>query len=196
MGKCVLIIEKLEYNNQVTTDQPIKLIVGLGNPDPDLKNTYHNAGALAVEFLATSAAAEGQEVTWKRHKNIFEYVKRGEKIFVKPLVYMNESGRAVKEALRAFDVPSRELMVIYDESDLLVGEVKFVVGGGTAGHKGLISIIDHVKADDFLRARIGIRDKNEVRRKKAGDFVLSPVSKNDRAVLEKEVFPQILSKLS
>lgn len=158
------------------------LIIGLGNPDPLLENTYHNVGTLAVEYLAPEK--------FRSHKGIFSYAKTGGRIFVKPLVFMNESGLAVKEAMRVFDAKPENIVIIHDDSDIAVGDVKYSSGGGSAGHKGIRSIIDHIKTNEFARIRIGIREKDEQHRKKAEEFVLSPITKKDR-----EVFEEVFSKL-
>ena len=103
---------------------------------------------------------------------------------------MNESGRTVKEAMHAFGADIKNIIVIHDDSDLPVGEFKRVAGGGSAGHNGIRSIIDHLHTEDFARIRIGIREKDEVRRKKAGDFVLSPITPADKKIFE-EVFQKV-----
>ncbi len=176
------------------------LIIGLGNPDPSLAETYHNVGVLAVQWLAGYAVNESidvaQEVApkFRTHNNTFAYAKIGNHIFIRPLVYMNESGRAVHDAMRAFGVDVKNIVVIHDDSDIPVGEFKRVAGGSSAGHNGIRSIIDHLHTEDFARIRIGIREPNEAHRKKAGDFVLSPITASDKKSFE-EVFRKIASSL-
>lgn len=171
------------------------LIIGLGNPDPELLNTYHNVGVLAVDRLAADAAeGSGAELKFRAHKDAFEYTKIGSRIFIRPLVYMNESGLAVHAALRAFGAGAKDIVILHDDSDIPVGEFKRAQGGSSAGHKGIASIIDHLHTEDFARIRIGIRAKDEVRRKKAGDFVLSPITPADKKIFE-EVFQEISPSL-
>ncbi len=163
------------------------IIMGLGNPDPALAGTYHNAGLRAVRFLAehaSRAAGGGVPPPLKPYKGVFSSVTIGGRTFVFPLVYMNDSGRAAKEALRVFHATPADLIVVHDDSDLTIGTFKFVMAGRAAGHNGVRSIIDHLKTEDFFRIRIGIRPEEELRRRKAGDFVLSPVSAKDERVLE------------
>jgi PTH1 family peptidyl-tRNA hydrolase len=167
------------------------LIIGLGNPDPTLEETYHNVGALAVQWIAEHGPGEASTTrVFRPYKNIFTYAKMGNAILIRPLVYMNESGRAVKDAMRAFGVGAKDIVVIHDDSDIPVGELKRAAGGGSAGHKGIQSIIDHIHTESFARIRIGIREPNEVRRKKAGDFVLSRITPVDKKIFEK-VFQEI-----
>ncbi len=163
------------------------LIIGLGNPDPALETTYHNAGALAVQWIVNHADVDGPGMSapkFRAYKDSFSYVKIEKNIFIRPLVFMNESGRAVKEAMRVFEANVGDIAIIHDDSDISIGEVKYSTRGRSAGHKGIQSIIDHLKTEDFLRIRIGIREKNEVNRKKAEEFVLSPISIKDQKILE------------
>ena len=169
------------------------LIIGLGNPDPSLAETYHNVGVLAVQWLAEHSdnmTHGGDAPKFRAHKDSFAYAKIGNFIFIRPLVYMNESGRAVHDAMRVFDAEAKNIVVIHDDCDIPVGEFKRVEDGGSAGHNGIKSIIDHLHTEDFARIRIGIREPNETHRKKAGDFVLSPISASDKKSFE-EVFKKI-----
>ena len=171
------------------------LIIGLGNPDPTLESTYHNVGALAVQWIAEHALDGELETSapkFREHKGSFTYAKIGNRVFIRPLVFMNESGRSVKDAMHVFGADAKEIIVIHDDSDIPVGEFKHTTGGRSAGHKGIQSIIDHLHTEDFARIRIGIREKDEVHRKKAGDFVLSPISSIDRETFE-EVFKKIFA---
>jgi PTH1 family peptidyl-tRNA hydrolase len=163
------------------------LIIGLGNPDPILEKTYHNIGVLAVQKIAG--------IKFRSHKDLFSYATVGEKTFVRPLVYMNESGRAVKEAMKIFKCEVTDIVIIHDDSDIPIGDVKYSSDGGSAGHKGIISIIDHLKTKEFVRIRIGIRSKDEVHRKKAEEFVLSPIKPNDMNIFE-ALFEEIAKKIS
>jgi len=171
-----------------------KLIIGLGNPDPVLEETYHNVGVLAVQWLAEHAAPGDTQAAFRPYKNLFTYITIGAKTFVRPLVYMNESGRAVKEAMRVFKTRAEDIIIIHDDSDIPIGEFKRAQSGRSAGHRGIQSIIDHLKTQDFARIRIGIREKNELHRKKAGDFVLSPITAKDKKIFE-SVFEMISIRL-
>jgi len=169
------------------------LIIGLGNPDPALANTYHNVGTLAVTWIAEHADVDGPGMpapTFRAHKDSFEYAKTRDGILIRPLVFMNESGRAVHDAMHVFGADAKDIVIIHDDSDIPIGEFKRAMGGGSAGHNGIKSIIDHLHTEDFARVRIGIREKDEARRKKAGDFVLSPITSADKKTFQ-EVFGKI-----
>jgi PTH1 family peptidyl-tRNA hydrolase len=171
------------------------LIIGLGNPDPALEETYHNVGVLAVQWIAEhGAGAASTARVFRPYKNIFMYAKVKNFTLIRPLVFMNESGRAVKDALRVFDANAKDIVVIHDDSDLPVGGFKRVDGGSSAGHNGIKSIIEHLHTEDFARIRIGIRAADEVHRKKAGDFVLSPITPPDKKIFE-DVFQKIFNSL-
>jgi PTH1 family peptidyl-tRNA hydrolase len=86
--------------------------------------------------------------------------------------------------MRVFGAGEKNIIVIHDDSDIPVGEFKHVTGGGSAGHNGIKSIIEYLHTEDFARIRIGIRATHEVRRKKAGDFVLSPITAADKKSFE------------
>lgn len=173
----------------------IKIIIGLGNPDPELLHTYHNAGTLALPTLAAHLTSDTtRSLMFKRYKDLFEYAVTDTLTFVKPLVYMNESGEAVKSALRMLKAKPKEIAVAHDDSDLTIGSFKIAFGGGAAGHNGIRSIVAHLKTEDFTRIRIGIRDPHEVKRKKAGEFVLSPITKSNMKKLEM-VFENIAAEL-
>ncbi|MBU6141752.1 aminoacyl-tRNA hydrolase [Patescibacteria group bacterium] len=160
-----------------------KLIVGLGNPGPDYANTYHNVGALAVDHLIE----ETRPLTLKKNvSKKFQYAADGNIIFIKPLTYMNESGVAVKNALKQFKATPEEILVIHDDSDITIGEYKLSYERGAGGHKGIESIIQHLKTKKFWRLRIGIRPPAiaGTPRKKAEEFVLKRISAAHRRLLE------------
>jgi PTH1 family peptidyl-tRNA hydrolase len=161
-----------------------KLIIGLGNPDPILEETYHNVGVLAVQWLAAHAAPTDTEPPFRPYKDLFAYTTIGAQTFIRPLVYMNESGWAVKEAMHMFKAHAGDIVVVHDDSDIAIGDFKRAVSGRSAGHRGIQSIIDHLKTQNFVRIRIGIREREELRRKKAGDFVLSPITAKNKKIFE------------
>jgi peptidyl-tRNA hydrolase, PTH1 family len=165
-----------------------KIIVGLGNPGKEYERTYHNAGAQALLTIAKEAAQEsfsGEMLAFKKHKQYFVYAQAANLVFVLPLTFMNESGVAVKEALKKFGVDAPDLIVLHDESDLTVGTYKIAQGRGAAGHKGVQSIMDALESNDFTRVRIGIRPAREAHRKKAEEFVLAKIKPADEKELEK-----------
>ncbi len=165
-------------------DAQVRIVAGLGNPGPEYDRTYHNAGVLSLPFIAAELATDDGPLAFIRYKKSFEYAKAGGWVFVRPLAYMNDSGAAVKDALKVFKAKPEDLAVAHDDSDLTLGSFKIVKGGGAAGHKGIRSIIEQIGTQEFLRIRIGIRAADETHRKKAGDFVLSTIAPAQMKVLE------------
>ncbi len=172
----------------------MKMIVGLGNPLPEYETTYHNVGMLAVEYIAKELEKNGVSLAFKPHKGLFKYASAGDVALVLPLTFMNESGAAVKEAMKKFGASAADLVVIHDESDMSVGAYKMSSGRNAAGHKGAQSIMDALRSKEFLRIRIGIREKNEKKRKKASEFVLKTIKPKDLKALQ-EVFEKIAREL-
>ncbi len=102
---------------------------------------------------------------------------------------MNESGKAVKEAMKYFKIKPEEILIVHDDSDIELGKYKISFGRGSAGHNGVQSIINNLKTKNFWRLRIGVRPTTNNRRPttqiKAGDFVLKKISKKNLEIFEK-----------
>jgi PTH1 family peptidyl-tRNA hydrolase len=130
------------------------LLVGLGNPGPKYAGNRHNIGFMAVDEIVRR---HGFSAWRKRFQGeVSEGTLAGEKVLaLKPMTYMNESGRSVGEALRFFDIDPSRLVVFYDELDLEPAKVRVKLGGGAAGHNGIRSLIAHC-GPHFQRVRLGI----------------------------------------
>ncbi len=155
----------------------MKIIVGLGNPGRKYERTRHNAGFMAVDGVAENLrVAVSQE---KHHALIGKARLDSEAVvLVKPLTYMNESGRAVQAILADTYAAVSDLIVIHDELDLGFGSVRVKTGGGHGGHNGLRSIIEQVGSPDFIRVRIGVG--RPAPGMDAADYVLSPFAGDER----------------
>jgi PTH1 family peptidyl-tRNA hydrolase len=135
--------------------QPIDLIAGLGNPDPQYLATRHNAGFWLVDALAAENHAQFSP-NRKLDGDTAEITLGGRRVrLLKPMTYMNESGRSLAKATAYFKIEPENLLVVYDELDLLPGRVQLRFAGGHAGHNGMRSAIQHLGAD-FWRLRIGV----------------------------------------
>jgi len=132
----------------------MQIWVGLGNPGPGYAMNRHNVGFMAVDVIADM---HGFGPVQKKFSGWAQEGRIGaEKVLIlKPATFMNESGRAVGEAMRFYKLDLDALTVFHDELDLAPFKVKVKTGGGTAGHNGLRSINSHLGAD-FRRVRIGI----------------------------------------
>lgn len=133
----------------------MKLIVGLGNPGSKYEKTRHNLGFMVVDLLA------GKEKWRESKKAKCLYVKKQmatQKVeLVKPLTHMNNSGQTVGHIQKKHYLSPRDIIIVHDDIDLALGEIKIQEGRGAAGHKGVQSIIEQLGTQDFIRVRIGIR---------------------------------------
>ena len=170
------------------------VLIGLGNPGAEYASTYHNIGMAAVDAIAADIFGDAN-VPWETHQKLFSYARTGNWAFVKPLTFMNDSGRAVREAVRKFNAAPEDIVLLHDDSDLLVGEWKMSRGRGAAGHHGVESAIAALGTNQFLRVRIGIRPPEERTREKAGSFVLHPVQKSSEPIFAK-IFDEIAEALA
>lgn len=134
----------------------MKLIVGLGNPGEKFTHTRHNIGFLIVDKIAHE-----QNVVF-RLENQFEAENADFNIdedrikLAKPQTFMNGSGEAVEKIKNYYKLDTEDIIVIHDDVDLELGKIRIILGGSSAGHKGIQSIIDHIGTEQFWRVRIGV----------------------------------------
>ena len=143
----------------------LRLVVGLGNPGPAYERTRHNVGFRLADRLVGEA-----DSFWKEFKGLGVAAKWGETWVVKPMTYMNESGRFVRTFAEFHKIPPGEIMVIYDELALPLGRIRLRKKGSAGGQKGMLSVIQHLGTDEVPRLRIGIGPQPE--KMDAADFVL------------------------
>lgn len=136
--------------------EPIRLIVGLGNPGAGYAGTRHNAGFWLVDRLAASSG-EGFRAESRFHCEVGVYREGGVQCrMLRPTTYMNLSGQAVAGLAHFYRIPPAAILVIHDELDLPPGTVRVKVGGGHGGHNGLRDIINRLGDRGFARLRVGI----------------------------------------
>jgi len=156
------------------------LFVGLGNPGGQYAGHRHNIGFMAMDHIADAQGFGPEQRKFQGH------VREGrlgtEKvILLKPATFMNESGRAVGEALRFYKLDPADVVVFHDELDLAPGKLRCKTGGGHAGHNGLRSIHAHIGAE-YRRVRLGIGHPGH--KSKVSGYVLHDFSKADREWLD------------
>lgn len=134
------------------------IIAGLGNPGAKYEMTRHNAGFLAIDLLAIK---EGFDVKKLRHHALTADVNINGKrcLVMKPQTMMNNSGEAVGEAARFYKIPAENVIIIYDDISLDVGQTRIRRKGSAGGHNGIKSIIAHLGSEDFPRIKIGVGKK-------------------------------------
>lgn len=159
-----------------------RLIVGLGNPGSEYSNTRHNAGFMVVEQLLAGPFKSFEE-SHTADSRVFSGRFRGRNLMLQmPLTYMNDSGRAVGTLSRRHGILPGEILVISDDLDLPLGQLRIRKGGSDGGHNGLKSIIADLQSADFKRLRIGIgRDGRVV------DHVLSAFTPEEQPVWNEAV---------
>ncbi len=133
----------------------MKLIVGLGNPGRGYANNRHNIGFMCLKHFARRHRIRFDKKQGKARTGSGEVA--GSKVVVaRPQTYMNLSGQAVGRLVRKFNISLDDLLVIHDDLDLPLGKIRIRRGGGSAGHKGVESIITELGSQDLLRLRVGI----------------------------------------
>jgi PTH1 family peptidyl-tRNA hydrolase len=166
------------------------IIVGLGNPGPEYLWTPHNAGFMAIDRIAQQ---EGVVVQNRRCKAMTATCRIAgrEVVLAKPETFMNLSGLAVAALVREFEAdPQRDLLVIHDELDLVLGSFKIRERGSPAGHNGVRSVTGALGSQEWLRLRIGVGLDLPPEAIAAGgrrpgkDYLLSPLRKADLTVLD------------
>ena len=149
----------------------MNFIIGLGNPGNQYKLTKHNFGFWVVDKLI-----EERSLTVKVGKGDYLYAKDNKNIFVKPTSFMNNSGIAIAQLLNYYNASSIEdIIIIYDDIDIALGNIRFKKEGSAGGHNGIKSIIYHLHSDVFNRLKVGIATKQNMR--PSEKYVLKPFAK-------------------
>lgn len=158
-----------------------KAVVGLGNPGGRYAATRHNVGFMVVDRLCR---ARGAELVSGRHGAAWAEVRLAgfPVVLVEPQTYMNRSGIAVAGFVRELGLEPADVLVVHDELDLPLARTKLKRGGGTAGHRGLESIVEHLGTRDFPRLRVGIG--RPPGHEEVVDFVLEPFTAEERSALD------------
>jgi PTH1 family peptidyl-tRNA hydrolase len=169
--------------------EPMHLIVGLGNPGAEYAKTRHNAGFIVVERLA-----EQWKSGWTKERKFASRLAKAERsgrkvLLCEPQTFMNLSGEAVGALVKFYQVPSEKILVVVDDADLPLGEIRLRPGGGSGGHHGLESVTQHLGSREYARLRIGIGRKHEAR-----EITNHVLGRFDGA--EHELLEQVLSRVA
>ncbi len=176
----------------------MKIIVGLGNHGKKYEHTRHNAGFLALDFLLEIWNIK--PAAWKKKfdaeiLNLDHLDKKSEHadyMLVKPQTFMNDSGKAVKAICDFYKVDiNNKLLVIHDDSDLLLGDVRVTNSSSSAGHNGVQNIIDNLNTQNFHRIRIGVESRLSKKDMSTEAFVLSNFKTNELDKLKNDIFPLV-----
>ena len=154
------------------------LIIGLGNPGQKYKDTRHNIG---FKFIDTLLDSNSMSNKFKSLYSKIEINKNSIHI-VKPQTFMNESGVAVNEITKFFKIKQENIIVVYDDLDLPIGNLKIKIGGGSAGHNGIKSIEKYIETEKIIKIRIGIG--KPVNKAQINSHVLSKFTHNENILLK------------
>ncbi len=162
----------------------MQIWVGLGNPGEKYAGNRHNIGFMAIDAIGEAFDFSPQKTRFKglTREGIITANGRPTKVLlIKPSTFMNDSGRAVQQAMQFYKAPLDKVICFHDELDLAPGKVKIKYGGGIAGHNGLRSIREHCGAD-FHRIRLGIGHPGQ--KDKVHSYVLSDFAKVEQPWVE------------
>ena len=160
----------------------MKLVVGLGNPGREYKNTRHNIGFMVLDYYLG-------KVAWKNKMESNFYsttINNEEVIFIKPLTYMNLSGMAVSKVVKFYKIKMEDILIIQDDLDLKIGTYKIKKNSSSGGHNGIKSIISELNSEEFLRLKIGI-GKNPLM--PTDKYVLAKIPDDELVAIESN-FPE------
>jgi PTH1 family peptidyl-tRNA hydrolase len=168
------------------------LIVGLGNPTPEFTATRHNIGRQTL----TAAQKKFGLPAFARSPKLQALVSEGkigkERVaFLLPETFVNKSGRAVGPALGSYKVKPKNLVLVHDDVDILLGSTKLSFGKSSAGHKGVESVMRAVKTKNFWRMRIGVQKKRRV----AGEDLVLQKFRGDEQTIVKKVIKKNLATI-
>ncbi len=192
----------------------MRIIIGLGNPGEKYNNTRHNVGFMALDLFA-----EKKNLAWSFDKKFnINFIKNNNTFFIKPLTFMNNSGQAIALFMNYYKLLPKKLnlikeknanlsqilTVIHDDLDIELGKFKISANSRSAGHKGVQSIIDHLKTKNFKRIRIGIKnnkpeqmptDLPRQNTMEAGKYVLQKFSKEEMEIINNLISEIINTKI-
>lgn len=164
--------------------EPIQLIVGLGNPGAEYKDTRHNVGAWFVDQLATEL-----DKTLRMESKFAGFFAASVLPFplklLIPTTFMNESGRALALITKFYKIPPEAIVIVHDELDFPVGKTQLKNGGGHGGHNGLRDITKALGSPDFWRIRLGIGHPGH--KDRVSPYVLSAPNKQDKQLMEESI---------
>lgn len=179
------------------TNHKTTLLIGLGNPGEKYLNTKHNIGFSFIDSFAKQIDSKLNESKFDSLLNN-KVIDNHKIIIMKPQTFMNDSGVAVKKVKNFYKITTDKIIVIYDDLDLEIGQIKIKKGGGSGGHNGINSIIKEIGTKEFIRIRIGIGKPKE--KSMTNKYVLSKFTKDDQKIvnnintLAKEIIYSVVFK--
>lgn len=167
----------------MTNDYYMWMIVGLGNPGKKYSRSRHNIGFMVVEEIAKRYGIEFKEENgeYRIGKGLID---SEEVLLLEPLLYMNRSGIAVKDAMNKFNIPLENLVVVHDDIDMMTGKLRIKRRGSSGGHRGVESIIQSISSKDLVRLKIGIGREEGISEE---DYVLRRFRRDEIVLVKKAI---------
>jgi PTH1 family peptidyl-tRNA hydrolase len=162
----------------------VYLIAGLGNPGTRYRNTRHNIGFQVINLWGKSL---GVRLNGRRFQSRNTQTKFQDKeiILLRPLTFMNQSGRSIRACLDFYSLQTENILVVHDDIDIPVGRIKVVRNGGAGGHKGILSLIHYLGTSEFPRVKIGVGRPRHL--ESIEDYVLSPFYRDEEEIIERVI---------
>jgi PTH1 family peptidyl-tRNA hydrolase len=179
----------------------LKLLVALGNPGQRYEWTRHNAGFWLLDELARDVGVDWDSGATDKFLGVMAKGQFLEEacILLKPMTFMNLSGRSVLKAAQFFKIPSQDWIVLHDDIDVPSGKVRARAGGGHGGHNGIRSIMEESGKDDFQRVKLGVGRPAKLESGQpsmdVADYVLKPMTPSEVADYVKAVKPEVMLRL-
>ncbi len=163
----------------------MKLVVGLGNPDKEYENTFHNLGFSCVD---KTAGILGLQFSKSKFNALTAEGKVGNEkvVLVKPLTYMNLSGEAVRDLVNFYKIDLKDIIVMYDDFDLKKGFVRIRENGSSGTHNGMRNIIKELGSENFARIRVGFKPNGE-NNIPLINLVLSKINEKDKPLFDRAI---------
>ncbi|MGD8983446.1 MAG: aminoacyl-tRNA hydrolase [Desulfobacteraceae bacterium] len=161
------------------------LIAGLGNPGLKYRNTRHNVGFKVINLWAKSL---GIRLSGRRFgsRNTRTTFQDKSVILLRPLTYMNQSGKSIRACVDFFDLKAENILVIHDDIDLPLGKIRVVRNGGAGGHKGILSVVHHLGTREFPRLKIGV-GRPRYDGESIEDYVLRPFYGDEKEIIQEMI---------
>ncbi len=159
------------------------LVAGLGNPGERYKQSRHNVGFMLIDYFSETIFPANFSLEKKFQSELAVYSEESTKyLMAKPLTYMNNSGTAIKNIANFYKISPEKIIILHDDIDLELGRIKLSRNSGSAGHKGVESIIQELGTKDFYRLRVGIKSSSQ--NISTEKFVLEDFSKEEMKQIE------------
>lgn len=172
----------------------MRIVIGLGNPGKKYEKTRHNIG-----FRVLDALAENLNVTFQPRAKFYSEIAtvnsgKEKNLLVKPQTFVNESGRAIAALKNFYKLSNQDVLVVQDEIDLEFGRIKLSKNRGSAGHRGIESIMEKID-QSFARLRIGIEGRKSRKELDTYDYVLTNFTEEEEEKLKNEIIPKALEEI-